>query len=167
MRRMISALTVLAACSAPPAPGWRDATQPVASAALFEPTRFTGEWHVVARYPRAADRDCTGEVMDYDGASMRWRCLAPGGAVMREWQGPAYPQTLPGRLTTDLGSFGLEDFWILWVDFDYRTAVIGTPSGAAGYVLNRDPDIPGDRMTAAREMLDFNGYDPAALVMLR
>ncbi|MBW7920894.1 MAG: lipocalin family protein [Rubellimicrobium sp.] len=166
-RRLLAVLVLLAACAAPPAGVWRDLSQPIASAALFDPARFAGEWHVVARYPRAADRDCPAEVMDYDGAAMRWRCLGAGGAVLRDWQGPVQPQVYPGRLTTDLGDFGLRDFWVLWVDWDYRTAVIGTPSGTAGYVLNRDPAIPGDRMTAAREMLDFNGYDPAGLVTLR
>ncbi len=165
--RLLAALALLAACAAPPPAGvWRDLSQPIASAALFEPGRFAGEWHVVARYPRAADRDCTAEVMDYGEAAMRWRCLGPGGAVLREWQGPAREQAYPGRFSTDLGDFGLGDFWVLSVDWDYRTAVIGTPSGEAGYILNRDPASPGDRMTAAREMLDFNGYDLAGLVAL-
>lgn len=165
MRPALAVLALLAACASPDT-GWRDGSRPIASAALFEPARFQGEWHVVARYPRAVDRECAREVMDYDGAAMRWRCTGADGSELRNWQGAARLQALPGRLATDLGSFGLDDFWVLWVDWDYRTAVIGTPSGAAGYVLNREPAIPSDRMAAAREVLDFNGYDTAALVQL-
>lgn len=39
------------------------------------------------------------------------------------------------------------------------------PPGTAGWILNRDPAIPPDRLAAAREMLDFNGYDLTGLVV--
>ena len=163
----LAALALLASCAGPRQSGFRDAAQPIASAAMFEPARFAGQWHVVARYPRTADQACAGETMDYGEGTMRWQCLSADGAVAREWSGPALPQTYPGRFTTDLGAdFGLRNLWVLWVDFDYRTAVIGTPGGEAGYIINRSPTIPADRMTAAREMLDFNGYDVGRLVTL-
>lgn len=159
-------LALLAACAAPKPAHWRDTSQPIASAAMFEPDRFAGQWHVVARYPRAADRACPREIMEYGADTMLWRCMAADGRPLHIWQGPAHPQRLPGRMTTDLDGFGMQDFWVLWADFDYRTAVIGTPGGEAGYILNRDPNIPADRMAAAREMLDFNGYALAGLVTL-
>jgi len=40
------------------------------------------------------------------------------------------------------------------------------PSGRAGWILNRDPQIPSDRLAAAREILDFNGYDLSRLLMV-
>ncbi|MEM7518126.1 MAG: lipocalin family protein, partial [Planctomycetota bacterium] len=72
----------------------------------------------------------------------------------------------PGRLTVRLDGvpFGA-DYWVLWVDESYRTAVIGVPSGRAGWILNREPTISPDRLTAALEVLTFNGYDVAALEM--
>ena len=60
--------------------------------------------------------------------------------------------------------FVAAEYWVLWVDESYRTAVIGTPNGRAAWILNRDPAIPADRLAAAREMLDFNGYDLTRLV---
>lgn len=164
----LTALVVLASCAGPREMGFRDASRPIASAAMFEPDRFAGQWHVVARYPRAPDEGCTGEQMTYGEGAMRWQCLAADGALMREWAGPALLQNFPGRFTTALGDdFGLRNLWVLWVDFDYRTAVIGTPGGEAGYIVNRDPTIPADRMNAAREMLDFNGYDVTRLVSVQ
>lgn len=162
-----AALVLLVSCAGPRQAGYRDAARPIASAAMFDADRFAGQWHVVARYPRAADQDCAGEVMNYSEGAMRWQCLSAGGAPLREWAGPALPQNHPGRFTTALGDdFGLRNLWILWVDFDYRTAVIGTPGGEAGYIIDRSPTIPADRMIAAREMLDFNGYDLGSLVTL-
>jgi apolipoprotein D and lipocalin family protein len=33
------------------------------------------------------------------------------------------------------------------------------PSGRAGWILNRTPEMPEDRLSAALEVLEFNGYD--------
>jgi len=42
--------------------------------------------------------------------------------------------------------------------------VMGGPDGRIGAVLNRGAEIPSDRMTAARDILTFNGYDVTRLV---
>jgi apolipoprotein D and lipocalin family protein len=49
-------------------------------------------------------------------------------------------------------------WWVLWADVGYRTLAIGTPSGRFGFILNRGGDLPADRMRAAREVLEWNGY---------
>ena len=54
---------------------------------------------------------------------------------------------------------------MVWVDEGYRTAAIGTPDGSFGWVLDRAASGGGDRITAAREILEFNGYDEGALRM--
>jgi apolipoprotein D and lipocalin family protein len=51
------------------------------------------------------------------------------------------------------------EWWVLWVDADYRTLVVGTPSGSFGIILNRTADLPPDRLAAARDVLAWNGYD--------
>lgn len=63
------------------------------------------------------------------------------------------------------GRFAIGDqlWWVLWADADYRTLAIGTPSGQFGLILNRDGALPPDRLRAAREIFDFNGYDIARL----
>ncbi|NNL17124.1 MAG: hypothetical protein HKP37_00115, partial [Boseongicola sp.] len=48
-------------------------------------------------------------------------------------------------------------------DTHYRTAVVGTPAGRSGWILNREPTIPADRLKAARDILAFNGYDLSQL----
>ena len=67
----------------------------------------------------------------------------------------------PGRLKVRLPSvpFVAADYWVLWTDEDYRTAVVGAPNGRSGWILNRTPDIRADRLDAARDVLEFNGYD--------
>jgi apolipoprotein D and lipocalin family protein len=60
----------------------------------------------------------------------------------------------PGRFAVD----GMDDWWVLWADGDYRTLVIGTPSGRFGFVLNRESLLPADRLRAVRDIVRFNGY---------
>jgi len=69
----------------------------------------------------------------------------------------------PGRFTVNSGAHKGREHWVMWVDQTYRTAVIGTPDGSFGMILNRDSNIPADRMKAAREILDWNGYDLSQL----
>jgi apolipoprotein D and lipocalin family protein len=67
----------------------------------------------------------------------------------------------PGRFA----AAGQQEWWVIWVDTDYRTLAIGTPNGTFGFVLNRGGAVPPDRLRAAREIFDFNGYDVTRLQM--
>jgi len=53
---------------------------------------------------------------------------------------------------------------VLWVDQDYRVAVLGTPSGRWAMIVARPGAARADLVAAARDVLAFNGYDLAALV---
>jgi apolipoprotein D and lipocalin family protein len=67
--------------------------------------------------------------------------------------------TGPGRLAVP----GMADWWVLWVDSGYRTLALGTPDGRFGFVLDRGRIGP-DRLAAAAEIFDFNGYSRARLM---
>ena len=128
------------------------------SNAQFDLSRLSGQWRQVA-----------GFAMTPDGCK-------PGGV---EVTGPAQTQRIAARLCLNGQTIGLsgpittvgpgrirvadQEWWVIWVDTDYRTLAIGTPSGAFGFVLNRGAGLPADRIRAAREIFDFNGYDIAKL----
>jgi len=164
---MVALGLTLAAC-APPAvdpagPSFRRAGAPIASKALFDLDRFLGDWQVVALYPWAPDAACPGAAFRFGtgpgGLGLERRC--PTGTT-------THGLTLsgPGRFSLALGAppFPGDTLWVLWVDEGYRTAVLGMPSGQGGWILNRSGAIPADRLAAAREILDFNGYDTSRLV---
>lgn len=170
MRLAAIALVLLAACAAPAGrQGYRDPDATIASAALFDPARFAGDWFVLADFP--AGTAACGITRE------SWRTVAPGRfAVSGTACGPRgairfdghATVTGPGRI--DLASPARADLegapvWVLWVDADYRVAVLGTPSGRFGTILARHPQARGDLFAAAREVLDFNGYDVARLRM--
>ena len=99
--------------------------------------------------------------------SVRNTCRRPDGSVRSVIEGQA-ELVGPGRLKVrfDGVPFIRGDYWVLWVDEGYRTAVVGAPDGWSGWILNRTPTIPVDRLDAARQVLDFNGYDIDRLEMV-
>jgi apolipoprotein D and lipocalin family protein len=148
-RRFAFVLAVLSACAPPPAPSYRVPGTPIYSVALFEQSSLSGSWYEVAGFPLQAG--CGPGPVTFAPQAQGAGCFLPlsGTAV----------SSGPGRFTA-----GGRKYWVLWIDGDARTAVIGTPSGAFGAVLNRDAAIPSDRMEAARRVLAANGYDMARLV---
>ena len=171
MRRVIlaaaAALMALSACRmrAPEpeaGPSLRQAGAMISSAVLFDPARFAGQWFVAA-----------SGVPGCAGAGQEWRWDGQGGFALsgidcgaggkpRYLTGRAVLTGPGGRLTPDEG-FGRAPIWVLWVDQDYRMAVLGTPGGQFGMVLSRELPPRADLMRAAQEVLDFNGYSPARI----
>lgn len=159
-------LALLAGCAgAPKQSGLRSAGAQISSAAAFDPAQFGDVWHVVANY--GAEARCgplaeTWVLTSPDRFRVTGTRCGPNGA--RAFLSEAR-MSGPGRITRTVPQ-GKEELWVLWVDADYRVAVIGTPSGAFARVLSRTPDARSDLMQAARDVLKFNGYDPAGLMPL-
>lgn len=154
-------LALLAAC-APPPPGLRSPAVPISSAAAFDPARFVDVWHVAAAYGDEARCGPLAETWNPTGAQsfrVTGTFCGPNGA--RAFVADATMRG-PGRITRAMPG-GAETLWVLWVDADYRVAVIGTPDGRFARVLSRTPAVRADLMRAARDVLHFNGYDPAGL----
>ncbi|MCB2127812.1 MAG: lipocalin family protein [Rhodobacteraceae bacterium] len=160
----ISLVAVLAllACATVPDTGLRRAGAPISSSTAFDPARFAGQWWLVAAYGAEAGCGAVGE---------NWVQTGPGrfevtgqqcGPLGRGGFRTEASVVGPGRIRRGSAT-GDEVLWVLWVDADYRVAVIGAPDGRFGRVLSRTPAPRADLMQAARDVLRFNGYDPAAL----
>lgn len=162
MRRLIWAgLLALAACSPRPetatAPtALRDTKGWISSAVLFDPQRFAGRWHVA----ESGVPGCAGaaQTWAWDGRGFALSGVDCSGRRPAHLSG-RLDLTGPGGRMTPQGAFGGDPVWVLWVDQDYRTAVLGTPSGRFGMVISRDLPARGDLLVAARRVLDFNAYD--------
>ena len=157
---------ILAGCAI--APSYRDTNVSMNSMAVFDPTKYAGERYEVASFPVVFQQGCTNTTATYVG-------LPDGNlAVLNECETPEGTEQIagraevvgPGRLEVRLeGVPFAADYWVLWVDDTYQTAVVGVPSGRAGWVLSREPDISPSRLQAAIDVLEFNGYDVTKLEM--
>ncbi len=170
MKRLaLAALLLLAACG----PVYRDTSAPLQTVERLDTERYAGRWYEVASFPVSFQRGCTATTADYDlrpdgkiGVVNTCRRGDPDGPVS-QIEGTA-EVVGPGQLRVRLGRIPFAgDYWVLWVAEDYRTAVVGTPRGRAGWVLHRDPGIPADRLAAARDVLAANGYDVTQLQRTR
>ncbi len=154
---VLSSLLLILACTPQQAPSYRTQTAPITSIALFVPAKFEGSWQVVASY---SGQICEIKVTLLESDLLNWSEYKCSGEVLH---GVA-PITGPGRFTPKDGTHKGLQHWVMWVDQDYRTAVIGTPSGEFGMILNRGHNISADRTAAAREILAWNGYKLEGLI---
>jgi apolipoprotein D and lipocalin family protein len=155
-------LALVAACAPPAATGLRDAAAPIYSATGLDPARLAGAW-VQSGDIREDPADCGGGQVLFSPAGAG---LAVTGTLCLAGRAVALDGTLtptgPGRLQPEKGA----EWWVLWADADRRTLAIGTPDGSFGIVLDRAGEASADRFAAAREILDFNGYDTGRLTRL-
>ncbi|OYU39721.1 MAG: lipocalin [Pseudorhodobacter sp. PARRP1] len=162
MYRLI-ALLALAACAAAPktvAVGrYRAPDAPIYSNAVMAQNRLVGTWSQVAAFGGEGCKPGGAEITQgAGGLNIRYRLCESG--VEMAGAGPMVSQTV-GRFTVP-GQPG--PWWILWADGDYRTLVVGSPNGRLGFILNRGA-FPPDRLKAARDVLEWNGYDLRKLVV--
>jgi apolipoprotein D and lipocalin family protein len=160
LKRGVVGLLLLAGCAAavPDVAGYRRPDVPIYSNAVIAPGDLTGEWTQVAGFATApgCDGGAVSIVPQGAGLAMRGRlCL---GAGLQDASG-VYAVTGPGRIRLGTGP----EWWVIWADTNLRTLAIGTPDGRFGFILNKGTDLPADRLRAAREVFDFNGYGLARL----
>lgn len=138
------------------AQGFRMAAAPIYSTAALPVARMLGTWRQVAGF--GAPAPCT--------TAPSLQITAEGGSATARYDlcfGP-HRRTGAGALASGgaQGRYRLPNLnapiWVLWMDENNRSAVLGTPDGSFGMILSKDP-IPKDRLRAAREVLAWNGYD--------
>lgn len=168
-RLILPLLLLLAACTPNPTrlDGFRS-KGPIYSNAVLDVTTITGRWQQVAAFSsaRSTCRPGGAEITGGPtGLTLAARLCLNGRDVTAS--GPL-AITGPGRVTpARAGSPLNREWWVLWADVDLRTLVIGTPDGSFGFILNRGGALPADRLAAARDILDWNGYDTGRLVTFR
>ncbi len=164
------ALLAVAACSTAQGPietgpGFRDQRAPIGVTSRFDENKFAGSWRVRAYLPDGEEIDAVA--LDDRASGLQLQVTAfvcdPAGIcgnfgdtlrVFREGDAK-YLVQMPGG--------DRRRIWVLWVDEGFRTAVVGNPEGTFAWILDRRANGGTDRMRAAREILEFNGYDPRQL----
>ena len=160
MPRLILLALLLASCAkpAPQVMAFRDPAAPIYSNAVMDMGGITGDWAQAASF--ASGGDCrAGAVRISQSAEglMATGHLCLGG-VDTDVTGPLVVLAT-GRLRAVTGP----DWWVVWADTALRSLAIGTPDGRFGFILDRTGALPADRLEAARQVFDFNGYSVGRL----
>ena len=136
---------------------FRDSTTDIGVTTRFDPVRFSGDWHVVARFVETGQRPAPETLaVNFNRARSQIVLLGNEGAQRFGYEGRAVFQPKSG-----------EPLVVMWVDEGFRTAALGTPSGRIGYILDRSKSPSADRFKAAREILIFYGWDVSHLQRTR
>jgi len=154
---------------------YRDQSVPIQTVPSVDLNRYQGLWYEIARFPVSFEEGCFAVTAEY--------ALNPDGSVKvtntcREGSldAPARTATASAEAADETGAklkvdfvpyvpFTAGDYWVLDIDEGYQTVVVGTPSGFAGWILARQPQIDSARLQRGIEALRRNGYDTEQLIM--
>ncbi|MEP3331618.1 lipocalin family protein [Sedimentitalea sp.] len=148
---------------------FRDTSARISATTRFDPVEMQGRWVVRERAAEAQDPQATApesfEFGAVDGSQIAviWSHRVCDAANCVDLRTPLTAKvTGPGRFVMPRGEGPPVEHWVLWTDADYRVAAIGTPSGSFGWIMTKG-EARADLMQAAREIMDWNGYDIAHL----
>lgn len=152
---------------------FRDTSVPMTTVQQVDLERYQGLWYEIARFPVSFEEGCVGVTAEYT--------LNPDGTIKvvntcRDGRLDAEPRSAeatatvegPGKLSVDfvpLIPFTDGAYWILDLDADYQTVVVGTPDGSAGWILARQPQIGEARLQRGYDVLTRNGYDVSRMML--
>lgn len=173
-RRMKAALSLLCLLSALLA---GCATAPHAGEALHTATvdldRYMGRWYVIASLPPRAERGHVGSFVEYSRRSDgRINALSyfRDTTFIPDLQSQAGTATVAvdrgNALWTIDAGWSSQDTAILYVDDDYRYAVVGRPGRDAAWILCREIYVDDDNYEQLLGVLAANGYDRSRVLKI-
>ncbi|HSX70929.1 MAG TPA: lipocalin family protein [Pseudomonas sp.] len=166
-------LTVLAGCA-----GSANSEAPPQTAGKVDLERYQGTWYELARLPMFFQRDCLASEAHYglrdDGrVDVTNRCRTEDGEWKEahgqaELQQPGQTDKLWVRFDNWFSNLfpGLTkgDYWVLYLDDDYRTALVGNPNREYLWLLSRTPEVSAETRERLLSEARSRGYDTAELV---
>ena len=156
----------------------RGALQTVAAVDL---SRYTGTWYEIARLPMWFQRHCVDSKAIYsirpDGAvGVHNECVTDtGGVEQAEGVATVVDAKTNARLTVVFdnwfarlfGSSRDGNYWILDLDVEYRTAIVGTPDRQFLWILSRTPQLDEPTYRGLVERARQLGYPVSGLITAR
>lgn len=140
--------------------------------------RYQGKWYELARLPMRYQAGCEQSEAHYnlrpDGSfGLLNRCRTLGDEWLRA-EGRAYIEA-PGhtdRLWVEFDNWFTRlvpgvargEYWILYVDERYRTAVVGSPDRKYLWILSRTPSLPAWEREHLLAKARQQGYDTSRLI---
>ncbi len=135
-------------------------------------SRYVGLWYEIAKIPNQFQRKCNrGTTAQYslreDGKiDVVNRCYDANGKMI-EAKGIAKTvdtvsnSKLKVSFVKLLGiSLFWGDYWIIGLDENYQTAIVGAPNRKYGWILSRKPELSPENKDRAFSILNEQGYDP-------
>lgn len=139
--------------------------------------KYAGQWYEIARMPMYFQRNCASDVtatynLNKDEAGKLTsvdvinQCRKQDGSMMKA-EGLAKPANDAGSelKVTFVPSWlrwlpvGKADYWILQLDDNYQSALVGTPDNKYLWVLSRKPTLSETVFEDYKKIAKMQGYD--------
>ena len=153
----------------------------LSTVAAVDLSRYAGTWYEIARLPMWFQRHCVDSKAIYSGrpdglVGVHNECVTESGGV-EQAEGVASvvdPKT-NARLTVVFdnwfarlfGSSREGNYWILDLDPEYRTAMVGTPDRRYLWILSRTPQLEDSTYQRLVERARQLGYPVSDLIKAR
>jgi apolipoprotein D and lipocalin family protein len=154
--------------------------KPVTSVKNIELPRYLGRWYEIARLPMFFERHCAGHVtatysLNPDSTiKVDNQCLKKNGNMMQSI-GQAMPVDeshaklsvtfLPTWLRWT--GFAKAPYWVLKIDENYTTALVGEPSRQYLWILSRTPQIAPATYQEYVAEAQRQGFDTSQLIVTK
>ena len=141
---------------------------PLPTVASVELPRYMGSWFEIAKLPNRFQASCASDTvatyrLQDDGVEVINRCRHADGSVDSiEGRAKAVPGSAGSRLRVSFFWPIYGDYWVLALDPDYQTALIGAPSRQYAWILSRSATLDEGRLQALLERAQALGFDRAA-----
>jgi len=166
---------VLSACAGPAA---LDPSRVPPTVARVELARYQGTWYEIARLPMWFQRNClrsqaTYGLLETGEVSVLNECeTAGGGRESIRGRARTVDAKTNARLevrfdnwfSVFIPSQPQGNYWILYLDGDYRTVIVGTPDRKNLWIMARTPSIDEARYTELVGIARNLGFDTAKLI---
>lgn len=143
----------------------------VESVEYVDVNKYMGTWYEYARIPNRFQNKCEGNVTaNYTllpGGKVRVinECLETDGNTDKA-KGTAKivnTETNSQLKVSFFSIFGINlfwgNYWVLYVDEEYKVAVVGEPGRKYGWILTRDIEPDSEKLKEAYNAIENNGYD--------
>jgi len=135
--------------------------------------RYLGKWYEIARYPHSFEEGCYAATAFYEKKK--------DGAIQVTNQ--CRMGSLEGEVNEAVGRATVSDkktnaklkvqffwpfkgnYWIVYLDPEYRTAVVSEPNRQFLWILSRTPKMNPETLTAIKEKLIKKGFDLQYLIL--
>ena len=146
--------------------------RPLATVEQVALQRYTGTWHEIARLPQWFQRGCYNSTATYslnDDGSVKVinRCQREGEAAsVAEGEARVVPGSHNAKLKVRFDNWFSRllpkvtegNYWIIALDKDYRTVVVGEPGRDYLWILAREPRLPDDQYRALVGVAEEKGF---------
>ena len=148
------------------------ADKPLATVNQVDLERYSGTWYEIARLPQWFQRGCYNSTASYslneDGTVRVVNRCKREGKEPSEAEGTA--RVVPGSdnaklkvrfdswISRLLPTITEGNYWIIALNQDYQTVVIGEPSRKYLWILARTPELPDDQYQALVQLAENKGF---------